>query len=97
MAGGWRGAAPFPSARCACVTVREGPECLRTTTSFYCACDHLHFAAAGRVAPHRFIEKVPDMTKIVAPPSAMSMADRVTYGIVIGVIVLGVLAFVFLQ
>jgi hypothetical protein len=37
------------------------------------------------------------MTKIVAPPSTMSMADRVTYGIVAGVIVLGVLAFIFLQ
>ncbi len=37
------------------------------------------------------------MTKFVAPPTAMSMADRVTYGIVAGVIVLGVLAFIFLQ
>ncbi len=37
------------------------------------------------------------MTKIVAPPSAMSMADRVTYGVVAGVIVLGILAFFFLQ
>ncbi len=37
------------------------------------------------------------MTKTVAPPTAMSMADKVTYGIVAGVIVLGILAFVFLQ
>jgi hypothetical protein len=49
------------------------------------------------VAPHRFIEKVLDMTKFVAPPSSMSMADRVTYGVVAGVVVLGVLAFIFLQ
>jgi hypothetical protein len=51
----------------------------------------------GGVTPHRFIEKVPDMTKIVDPPYTMSMADRVTYGIVIGVILFGVLAFFFLQ
>lgn len=44
-----------------------------------------------------FIEKVLDMTKFVAPPSSMSMADRVTYGVVAGVVVLGVLAFIFLQ
>ena len=37
------------------------------------------------------------MTKFVAPPSAMSMADKVTYGVVAGVVVLGVLAFIFLQ
>jgi hypothetical protein len=37
------------------------------------------------------------MTKTVAPPTAMSMADKVTYGVVAGVIVLGVLAFIFLQ
>ena len=73
------------------------PRCLRKTSSFYCARDHLHYAAVGRVAPHRFIEKVLDMTKIIAPPHAMSMADRVTYGIVGGIVVLGVLAFIFLQ
>jgi hypothetical protein len=49
------------------------------------------------VAPHRFIEKVLDMTKTVAPSTAMSMADKVTYGVVAGVVVLGVLAFIFLQ
>jgi len=37
------------------------------------------------------------MTKIIAPPHVMSMADRVTYVIVGGIVVLGVLAFVFLQ
>ena len=37
------------------------------------------------------------MTKIIAPPHTMSMADRITYGVVAGVIVLGVLAFFFLQ
>ena len=37
------------------------------------------------------------MTKIVAPPHAMNMADRVTYVIVGGIVVLGVLAFIFLQ
>jgi hypothetical protein len=49
------------------------------------------------VPSHRFIEKVLDMTKIIAPPHTMSMADRVTYGIVAGVVVLGILAFIFLQ
>jgi len=37
------------------------------------------------------------MTKAVAPPTAMSMSDKVTYGVVVGVVVLGVLAFIFLQ
>ncbi len=37
------------------------------------------------------------MTKIIDPPYVMSMADRVTYGMVGGVFVLGVLAFIFLQ
>jgi hypothetical protein len=56
-----------------------------------------HYAAVGRVPSHRFIEKVMDMTKIIAPPHAMSMADRVTYGVIAGVFVLAVFAFVFLQ
>ena len=73
------------------------PRYSKKAPSFYFARDHLHFAAAGRVSPHRFIEKVLDMTKIIAPPHAMSMADRVTYGIVGGIVVLGVLAFIFLQ
>jgi hypothetical protein len=59
--------------------------------------DHLHHAAVGRMTPHRFIEKVLDMTKIIAPPHAMSMADRVTYVVVAGIFVLAVFAFVFLQ
>jgi hypothetical protein len=63
---------------------------------FYFARDLQH-AAAGRVAPHCFIEEGLDMTKIVAPPYVMSMADRVTYGMVAGIFVLGVLAFIFLQ
>ena len=37
------------------------------------------------------------MTKIIDPPYVMSMADRVTYGIVAGIVLLGVLAFIFLQ
>ena len=37
------------------------------------------------------------MTKTVAPPTAMSMADKVTYGIVAGVVLLGIVAFYFLQ
>ncbi len=37
------------------------------------------------------------MTKIVDPPHVMSMADRITYGVVVGVVVLGVIAFYFLQ
>ena len=37
------------------------------------------------------------MTKIIAPPYVMSMADRVTYVIVGGIVVLGILAFIFLQ
>jgi hypothetical protein len=37
------------------------------------------------------------MTKIVAPPAGMSMADKVTYGVVAGVVLLGILAFFFLQ
>ena len=44
--------------------------------------DDLHSAAAGRVASHHFIEKVWDMTKNVAPSTAMSIADIVTYAIV---------------
>jgi hypothetical protein len=63
----------------------------------FCASDHLHCAAAGVCRRNRFIERIQDMTKTVAPPTAMSMADRVTYGIVIGVVLLGVLAFIFLQ
>jgi len=63
---------------------------------FYFARD-LHHAAVGYVPPHRFIERVMDMTKIIDPPYVMSMADRVTYGMVAGIVVLGVLAFVFLQ
>ena len=73
------------------------PRCLRKTSSFYCARDQLHYAAVGRVAPHRFIEKVLDMTKIIAPPHAMSMADRVTYVGIAGIIVLAIFAFVFWQ
>ena len=72
------------------------PRCLQKAFSFYLASD-LHHAAAGRVPPHRFIEKVLDMTKIIAPPNAMSMADRVTYIAVAGIFVLAVFAFVFLQ
>jgi hypothetical protein len=53
--------------------------------------------AVGRVPPHRFIEKVLDMTKIIAPPHAMSMADRVTYVVIAGIFVLAVFAFIFLQ
>ena len=37
------------------------------------------------------------MTKTAAPSEAMSMADKVTYGIVAAVVVLGILAFSFLQ
>ena len=37
------------------------------------------------------------MTKTVAPSTAMSMADKVTYGIVAGVVLLGIVAFYFLQ
>jgi hypothetical protein len=51
----------------------------------------------GRVPPHRFIERFKDMTKTIAPPTAMSMADKVTYGVVAGIVVLGILAFIFLQ
>ena len=69
---------------------------LNKALSFYFARD-LHHAAAGRVPPHRFSEKGLDMTKIIDPPYVMSMADRVTYGMVAGIVVLGVLAFVFLQ
>jgi hypothetical protein len=69
---------------------------LNKALSFSFASD-LHHAAAGRVAPHRFIEKGLDMTKIIDPPYVMSMADRVTYGIVAGIVLLGVLAFIFLQ
>jgi hypothetical protein len=70
---------------------------LNKSPSFFCACDHLHYAAAGRVPPHRFIERIRNMTKIITPPYVMSMADRVTYFIVGGVFVLAVLAFIFLQ
>jgi hypothetical protein len=49
------------------------------------------------VPPHRFIERFKDMTRIVAPSEAMSMADKVTYGIVAAVVGLGILAFIFLQ
>jgi hypothetical protein len=37
------------------------------------------------------------MTKTAAPSTAMSMADKVTYAIVAGVVGLGILAFIFLQ
>ena len=37
------------------------------------------------------------MTKDVIPPYKRSVADTVTYGIVGGIFVLGVLAFIFLQ
>jgi hypothetical protein len=37
------------------------------------------------------------MTKTIAPSTGMSMADKVTYGIVAGVVGLGILAFMFLQ
>jgi hypothetical protein len=70
---------------------------LNKAPSFYFASDHLHYAAVGRVPPHRFIEKVMDMTKIVAPPYVTSMADKVTYVIVAGIFVLAVFAFIFLQ
>jgi hypothetical protein len=70
---------------------------LKKAPSFYFSGDHLHRAAVGRVSPHRFIEKVMDMTKIIAPPHTMSMADRVTYVVVAGIFVLAVFAFVFLQ
>ena len=73
------------------------PRCLEKAPAFYLADDHLHYAAAGRVPPHRFIEKVLDMTKIIAPPHAMSMADRVTYVVIAGIFVLAVFAFIFLQ
>lgn len=69
---------------------------LNKALSFYFAGD-LHRAAVGYVPPHRFIEKGLDMTKIIDPPYVMSMADRVTYGMVAGIVVLGVLAFIFLQ
>jgi hypothetical protein len=69
---------------------------LKKALKFF-AGDRLHHAAVGRVTPHRFIEKVLDMTKIIAPPHAMSMADRVTYVVVAGIFVLAVFAFVFLQ
>jgi hypothetical protein len=65
--------------------------------SSFCVLDDLHCGAGGRVPSHRCIEKVLDMTKIIAPPHTMSMADRVTYGVVAGVVVLGILAFMFLQ
>jgi hypothetical protein len=70
---------------------------LKKAPSFYFSGDYLHHAAVGRVTPHRFIEKVMDMTKIISPPHAMSMADRVTYVVVAGIFVLAVFAFVFLQ
>lgn len=69
---------------------------LNKALSFYFARD-LHHAAAGRVPPHRFIKRGLDMTKIIDPPYVMSMADRVTYGIVAGIVLLGVVAFIFLQ
>ena len=59
--------------------------------------DDLHYAAVGRVPSHRFIKKVLDMTKNIEPPHKMNMADRVTYGIVAGVLVLGIVAVIFLQ
>jgi len=37
------------------------------------------------------------MTKTAAPDTAMSIADKVTYGIVAAVVGLGILAFFFLQ
>ncbi len=37
------------------------------------------------------------MTKIVTPPYKRSVADTVTYGIVGGILVLAVVAFIFLQ
>jgi hypothetical protein len=70
---------------------------LKKALSFYFARDHLHGAAMGRVTPHHFIEKVLDMTKIIAPPHPMNMADRVTYGMVACVFVLAVIAFVYWQ
>jgi len=49
------------------------------------------------VAPHRFIEKVQDMTKIVAPPQPRNVADIVTYAIVACLIVGLAFAFIFLE
>jgi hypothetical protein len=85
-----------PSAWRACIAIDKGPGCLNKAPLFF-ARDRLHFAAVGRVPPHRFIEKVKDMTKTIAPREPMSMADRVTYGMVGGVFVLAVFAFIFLQ
>jgi hypothetical protein len=59
--------------------------------------DRLHYAAAGHVPPHRFIEKGLDMTKDVAPPYVTSTADKVTYVIVACIFALAVFAFIFLQ
>lgn len=73
------------------------PKVLEVSAFILFASDHLHYAAVGRVPPHRFIEKVMEMTKIVDPPHAMSMADRVTYILVAGIFALAVFAFVFLQ
>jgi hypothetical protein len=73
------------------------PRCLKKAPSFYFASDHLHYAAVGRVTSHRFIEKVLDMTKIIAPPHPRSVADTVTYVVVAGIFVLAIFAFVFLQ
>jgi hypothetical protein len=43
------------------------------------------------------LKRFTDMTKIVAPPHPMNMADRVTYGMVACVFVLAVIAFVYWQ
>jgi|HubBroStandDraft_6_1064221.scaffolds.fasta_scaffold5903124_1 hypothetical protein len=37
------------------------------------------------------------MTKIVAPPQPRNIADMVTYGIVIAIVVGAIFAFIFLQ
>jgi hypothetical protein len=49
----------------------------------------------GRVTPHRFIEKVMDMTKIIAPPQSRNIADIVTYGIVGCIFVAFVIAYIY--
>ena len=73
------------------------PKVLEVSAFILFASDRLHHAAVGRVPPHRFIEKVLDMTKIVDPPYVTSMADKVTYVIVAGIFALAVFAFIFLQ
>jgi hypothetical protein len=51
----------------------------------------------GHVPQYRSNEKVWVMKKIAEPAHVMNTADRVTYGIVAGVILLAIFAMIFLQ